>query len=241
MRKMVKGKILGARNTQYPSGVESSNRNMKLQKSKVDVIEERLTKMINSGALISGQWLKQQKLANMLDTSIIPLREALRRLEAFGLVVNAPYRGVRVSEISREEISQIYLAHALLQSEAARLYISKITNREIAEAHKLNDRMRECVRTGNYEKIKQLNQRMHLILCGASHFTFFGKLIRFLWRQFPRDVFLVLPDRAYISVQEHEEILAAFSNREPELASKRIKEHFISVRRSLTTYLYMTS
>jgi DNA-binding GntR family transcriptional regulator len=212
---------------------EMNLNNQKPAESKVDETERELMEMIRSGNLPAGQWLKQQDLANILNTSITPVREALRRLEVSGLVVSVPFQGVRVSEIPPEHIREIYLVHALLQSEAARLYIPKISNREIKEASHLNDQMRDYVSKGDLNALKELNEKMHLLLCGESHFTFLSKMIRFLWMQNPKDKFQVAPDHAAISIKEHDHILEAFSNRQADLAAALVKEHFIRVGRVL--------
>ncbi len=201
--------------------------------SKVDETERELLEMIRSGNLPAGQWLKQQDLATTLNKSITPVREALRRLEVAGLVVSVPYQGMRVSDIPPEQIREIYLVHALLQSEAARLYVPKISHTEITEARRLNDQMRVYVSKGDLNTLKELNEKMHLLLCGESHFTFLGKMIRFLWMQNPKDKFQVAPDHAVISIKEHDNILEAFSNRQADLAAALVKEHFIRVGRDL--------
>ena len=201
--------------------------------SKVDETERELLEMIRSGSLPAGQWLKQQDLANILNTSITPVREALRRLEVSGLVVSVPFQGVRVSEIPPEHIREIYLVHGLLQSEAVRLYVPKISQEEITAAQRLNDQMRVSVSKGELNALKELNEKMHMLLCGESHFTFLTKMIRFLWVQNPKDKFQVAPDYAAISIREHDNILEAFSNRQADLAAALVKEHFIRVGRVL--------
>jgi len=212
---------------------EMNNNSREPAESKVDETEKELLEMIRSGSLPAGQWLKQQDLANILNTSITPVREALRRLEVSGLVVSVPFQGVRVSEIPPEHIREIYLVHGLLQSEAVRLYVPKISQEEITAAQRLNDQMRVSVSKGELNALKELNEKMHMLLCGESHFTFLTKMIRFLWVQNPKDKFQVAPDYAAISIREHDNILEAFSNRQADLAAALVKEHFIRVGRVL--------
>lgn len=205
----------------------------KLSQSKVDSTEQKLLSLISSGELPAGQWLKQQELAMLLETSVTPLREALRRLEADGLVVNIPYQGVKVSEVSPEELRQLYLVQSSLQSEAVRLYVPRITKKEIDEAQKIHSTISKLIEKESYKRISELNQRFHMIICGTSHFLFLGKIIRYLWKQNPRDVFQVMPARAVLSVGEHEAILGAVSDRNAGLAAKLVKSHFLGVSRSL--------
>lgn len=205
----------------------------KQSQSKVDITEQKLLGMIGSGVLPAGQWLKQHELAAVLKTSVTPVREALQRLEAAGVVVNIPYQGVKVSEISAEELRQIYLAHSLLQSEAVRLYVPKITEKEIKAALKHHKKIESLIKKKAYDRISEFNQRMHMVICGATHFSFLGKMIAFLWKQNPRDVFLVMPERAVLSITEHEAILQAITQRKANLAARLVKRHFLEVGRSL--------
>ena len=230
-----RGAYVASESLQEIQKTEMKFKARKSTESKVDETERELMEMIRSGNLPAGQWLKQQDLANILNTSITPVREALRRLEVAGLVVSVPYQGVRVSDIPPEQIKEIYLVHALLQSESARLYVPKISDTEITEARRLNEKMGVCVSKGDLSALKELNEKMHMILCGESHLTFFGKMIRFLWMQNPKDKFQVAPDHAAISIKEHDSILDAFSNRQADLAAALVKEHFISVGCSLIT------
>ncbi|MBN1106139.1 MAG: GntR family transcriptional regulator [Deltaproteobacteria bacterium] len=206
---------------------------LKPSQSKVDITEQKLLSMICSGLLPAGQWLKQHELAATLETSVTPLREALRRLEAAGVVVNVPYQGVKVSEISREKLRQIYLVHSLLQSEAVRLYVSRITEEEMKVAYRHHKKIESLIEKKAYDKISEFNQKMHMIICGAEHFSFLGNMIASLWKQNPKDVFTVMPERAILSAAEHEAILQAIAEKKADLASKLVKRHFLGVGRSL--------
>src|SRR5260370_19142473 len=73
-----------------------------------NVVIDRLRDMIIQGDLRAGEWLRQERLARELGVSHTPIREALKQLEVEGLVEHVPYRGVRVIEVSINDVEDIY-------------------------------------------------------------------------------------------------------------------------------------
>lgn len=84
-------------------------------------VTERLREAITSGLLQPGDRLLQEELADRLGVSRMPIREALRRLEAEGLVVLQPYRGAVVASLSSRELQEIYEIRVALETLALRL------------------------------------------------------------------------------------------------------------------------
>src|SRR5205814_7968135 len=93
------------------------------------VIEEAIV----SGELEPGTVLRQEQLSERFQVSRTPVREALRRLAALGLVSFVPNRGVRVRTISREELHEAFMVRAELESLATEVAAGKITEEELAE------------------------------------------------------------------------------------------------------------
>src|SRR5690625_5113509 len=89
------------------------------------VIYEQLQNAIFNGIFRPGQVLRQEDVANFLGVSRSPLREALSRLEADGIVTSRPHRGYAVVELEREHIEEVFDLRCLLESELARRAIRK--------------------------------------------------------------------------------------------------------------------
>ena len=89
--------------------------------TKADEIGAALERAILFGELPPGTMLRQEQLAEQYGVSRTPLREALRRLDALGLVVFRPNRGVLVRSPSRDELRQSIVARAALEGAAAEL------------------------------------------------------------------------------------------------------------------------
>ena len=106
---------------------------MSLDSTKADDIALVIEEAIVSGELAPGTVLRQEHLSEQFDVSRTPMREALRRLAALGLVSFVPNRGVRVRTISREELHEAFMVRAELEALATEVAATKITPEELAE------------------------------------------------------------------------------------------------------------
>src|SRR4051794_24549172 len=100
---------------------------MSLDTTKADDIALVIEEAIVSGELAPGTVLRQEQLSEQFNVSRTPIREALRRLAALGLVSFVPNRGVRVRTVSREELPEAFLVRAELESLATEVAAEKIT------------------------------------------------------------------------------------------------------------------
>ena len=94
-----------------------------VESTKADEIAYALEEAIVSGEIEPGSILRQESLSEQYDVSRTPIREALRRLAALGLVQFVPNRGVRVRTLSREELREAFLVRAELESLATALAV----------------------------------------------------------------------------------------------------------------------
>lgn len=103
-----------------------------------------------------GYRLLVLEIANSLEISQAPVREAMERLKQEGLLMSKPYRGSVVSDVSREEIEEIYALRELIEGYAIRHSIPKLTEQHIALLHDLYKAMKKSASEDNlYEMIKQ--------------------------------------------------------------------------------------
>ncbi|HKI90880.1 MAG TPA: GntR family transcriptional regulator [Gaiellaceae bacterium] len=106
---------------------------MTLDSTKADDIALVIEEAIVSGELEPGTVLRQEQLSEQFEVSRTPVREALRRLAALGLVSFVPNRGVRVRTISRDELHEAFMVRAELEGLATEVAATKISDEEIAE------------------------------------------------------------------------------------------------------------
>jgi DNA-binding GntR family transcriptional regulator len=129
---------------------------------------EHLREEILSNRLEPGAELNEVALANSLGVSRGPLREALGRLAAEGLVTITPRRGAIVTKLSKQEFMDAYQVRAALESLATRVAVPKLTDEDRAELHRMAEDMRGCVKTDDASAFFEINRRFHDKLVAAS-------------------------------------------------------------------------
>ena len=106
---------------------------MSLDSTKADDIALVIEEAIVSGELEPGTVLRQEQLSEQFEVSRTPIREALRRLAALGLVSFVPNRGVRVRTISRDELHEAFMVRAELEALATEVAAKKMTTEDLVE------------------------------------------------------------------------------------------------------------
>lgn len=125
------------------------------------VIEEKLRNAIIDGSLPSGTAMRQQELATLFGVSRMPVREALRQLEAQSLLRVETHKGAVVAPLITEDAVDAYALRILLESEALRLSIPLLTEQDLATARGYIEQLE--VET-DYTQIGRLNRLFHMSL-----------------------------------------------------------------------------
>lgn len=112
-----------------------------------EFVYRELRAAILNGVFSPGQMLRQEDVASKMGVSRSPLREALPRLEAEGIVVLHPRRGYAVAELKPDEIKEVFELRLLLESEIAFYSVIKRTEADIARVYAIADRMRQITET----------------------------------------------------------------------------------------------
>ena len=134
-----------------------------------DMVHEVIREAIVTGVYQPGDRLPQDSIAESIGVSRIPVRAALRSLEAEGFVVLEPHRGATVRALSRSEIAEIYELRALLETYAVRAVAEKITEEELDEVAGLSQAMDEAedaetwdeARRAFYGRLYDIAERPH--------------------------------------------------------------------------------
>lgn len=168
-----------------------------------------LREAIVSGKLRPGTRLVIKDIALQLGTSGIPVREAVKRLEAEGLIENTPHIGPRIAGVSVNELSNVLPVRAILESFATGLAAENAGPRLISLLEEVVRDMRSAVESRDPYAYGQLNRRFHLIVYEACGNEFLRKLIVDLWDRTERvrSVFSILPYILPESLKSHEEML----------------------------------
>ena len=132
--------------------------------SKQERVYRAVRKRIVDGSLPPGSRLVADALARELDVSPVPVREALRRLEAEGFVDYELNVGARVRTLDEHSWSETLEAIAALDGYVTRLALPHIRPEDLLRAREANERMRQAIREAGPEQLKRANQEVHAAL-----------------------------------------------------------------------------
>lgn len=201
----------------------------------------RIRRWIVEGRLRPGERLVEQRLAEDLDLSRTPVREALRMLQAEGLVAFERNRGARVRELSRAQIADLYELRARLEAMAAELAAARATPSErdaLARADEAFAAAVSAALDGDIDAVREVfhqNDVFHLSLLGAAHHESLTQaLVRVVDHTLVFQAFRHYdPAGLERSVQYHSLITAAVVAGEPERAARLMHEHVLQGRDQL--------
>lgn len=179
------------------------------------------------GKLKPGTRIDQRAMAEELGMSVVPIREALRRLQAEELVHIVPRRGVFVTPISRDELVDIYTIREALEGIATRFATDNLTSVEMAELNRLVEKMEQLTEQQQHDELLVLNREFHLTIYRASQRIFLCDLITDLWGKAARyrAAYVNLPGGSRQALSDHRDILRALQNRDVEAAVKAVQNN----------------
>jgi DNA-binding GntR family transcriptional regulator len=155
------------------------------KKSLRDEVFELLYRRIVSGEYTLGQWLRQEEIANELGVSPTPVREALDQLVAEGLAERIPYRGVRVPQLTAEEIADAYVLRLLLEVAAVRLSAYNISQEQVTLLQAVLLKTKRLLESDDVSAYQHLNRRLHRGIAAASGNRLLIRLYELVINRFP--------------------------------------------------------
>ncbi len=197
--------------------------------SKSDLVTDALRELITGRQLSPGAPLRQRELADQFDVSYTPVREALRRLEAEGLVVRDVHRGATVAHTESDELVENYRILAALEALAGTLAVPKTSDGDIAEIEDLYRQVAAC--GPGDERLAELNRRFHFRIYECARSPMLLLLMRLLWRSFPDGPQAGRPHAE--SVRQHAQLIKALKRRDEEQVAAVIREHVLGSIRDL--------
>jgi DNA-binding GntR family transcriptional regulator len=206
-----------------------------------NVVAERMRKAILDGYYKPGEWLRQERIAQELGVSQMPVREALKELEAEGLIEHVPYRGARVSKFSAEDVWDLYTHRAFLEGRAANFAAKNITPEEIANLKQLQKDMEANLAPESVMAYRSINRNFHEAVVFASRHEYLIRALSQLWVVFPSMMIInfsataaqPIPERDQRDIEEHHRIIDTLEKRKSELAEEYVREHILSAGQQL--------
>lgn len=190
----------------------------------------RLLEDIRSGQLLPGMRLRETELADQLGLSRTPIREAIRLLEADGLVIHLPRQGATVRSLSYAEVVELYEMRAVLEGTAARLAARAASDLELSELVALNDALAAA---GASPSASGLNRHFHMTLLEAARNRYLTRMAQTLQKSLMilGPTMLAEPDRAATAVEEHRSVLDALLARDGARAEAAMRAHIQAAHR----------
>lgn len=175
--------------------------------------------------------LDERSLAEQLQISRTPLRDAIARLEADGLVTVVPRKGVFVQRKSLAEILEMIIAWAALESMAARLAAERASDEEIATLRKIASKYNDELAPTRIAEYSDDNLRFHLHILEISHCGLLKTMAEgiFVHVQAVRLRSMWEGDRVKRSVVDHAEIIEALERRDADEAAEKVREHTLQL------------
>jgi DNA-binding GntR family transcriptional regulator len=189
-------------------------------------VAERLRQQIFARQLEPGSWIDEQKLAAEFGISRTPLREALKVLAVEGLVTMKVRRGAYVTEMSRDDVAQVYHLLGLLEADAAAEVARKADDAQIGELRALHDKLERQAR--NRDAFFATNEAFHLKLLEIAGNRWRTQVVIDLRKvmKLNRHHSLFRQGRLADSLAEHRELMAAIEMRNDKTAGRLMRAHF---------------
>ncbi len=191
-------------------------------------VADKLRDQIIRGEIPEGAQLRQDAIATQFRVSRIPVREALRQLDAEGLISIVPNRGAVVPALSPDDIEELFSIRALLEPEVLKLSIPRLTEQDFSQAEEvLGKYVRELRREEHVSAWGRLNWQFHSILYSQANQPRFMAIIRNVNNSGERytRLQLYLTHGMKRANEEHHQMLELCRRREVAAACKLLRQH----------------
>ncbi len=191
-------------------------------------VAELLRQRIFRRQLEPGSWIDETRLAEEYGISRTPLREALKVLASEGLVTMKMRRGAYVTEVSEQDMAEVYHLLALLESDAAGVVAQTASDAQMQELHTLHAELEGA--TADRDRFFSLNERFHLRLLEIAGNKWRNQMVSDLRKvmKLNRQQSLLKSGRIEESLQEHALVMDALRRRDAAAAAQRMQAHFRS-------------
>lgn len=209
-------------------------------KTRTQLVVETLREKILSGEIKAGQPLRQAALAEELNVSRIPVREALLQLEAEGLVAFEPHKGATATELNVDQVDELFELRAMLEADLLAASIPLISEEKLAEAATILSQLDKALGQENAANTwSELNSAYHNCLYSAANRPQTQDLVNTLNKNADRYIRMHLLWAGGISKagSEHNELLSLSQQRNADQAVAVLKQHILGSRDEIKAFL----
>jgi DNA-binding GntR family transcriptional regulator len=236
------GQSMSARATvRVSSSVANSGARRVRHGARSEHVYRRLRDAIREGQFKSGDRMMEIDIADWLKVSRTPVRDALRRLEAEGMLQHEPPKGLVVARLDRQAVMELYVMRETLEGTAAGLCARHASDMEVLGLMELIDREREL--QGDAEAVARHNRHFHEAIHRGAHNRYLEKSLAAvndsMWLL--GKPLMLLPHRAQQALEEHARIVNAIRRRDPDAAGEAARAHVRAAQRERLKRLFPDS
>jgi DNA-binding GntR family transcriptional regulator len=210
-----------------------------MKKSLRERIYEKVKEDITLGKLAPGEHLVEERLAKGFKASRSPVREALRLLEAEGLIAFERNRGISVAKLSITQVKEIYVVRSLLESHAASIAAERIPEKAITRLKEFQEKQKIAASDVDLQGWLKWNEQFHKNLYDHCDNQVLIQMIDNMRRRVFRYRFITLsmPWAFKSYLEHHDKIIQGCEKKDGELAGKYTKLHMDLIKDELTNQL----
>ncbi|ASD66920.1 MULTISPECIES: GntR family transcriptional regulator [Pseudoalteromonas] len=211
-----------------------------VHKTRTQLVAEAIREKILTGEIKAGEPLRQAALADELNVSRIPVREALLQLEAEGLVNFEAHKGATVTRLSAEQIDEIFDLRALLEAELLCHSIDKLTARDLLEAEAILAELEEAMAAGDTQLATgKLNAEFHSKLYSKAQRPQTRELVDVYSKNSERYVrmHILLAGGIKTAPDEHRQLLELCRDKNTKGACDFLKKHITGAKDDIKALL----
>lgn len=185
---------------------------------------------ILDGSIPPGAALPLQDLARSLGMSMMPIREAIRQLEATGIIEIEPHKGARVRPVSDADLEDTYMARIELEGILVDLAARRFTAEDEKKARAVLDEQQLALRRGNAVAAKEAHQNFHFAIYRAAGSEWLCRSVWPTWHNSERYRSPGMSDPATVELRraEHEAILQACVENDPARGRAALRDHLMT-------------
>lgn len=193
---------------------------------------------IREGRYPPGSRIREAEVAEQLDVSRTPVREAFGRLQADGLLILTPWRGAQVAELDRNQVVELYAMRQALEGTAAALAAQHASKAEIDLLFDLLEQDKAA--DGDPLRLADINRQFHQALYGAGHNRYLLKALNALGDSLAllKSTTYEVSGRAAAAWTQHVSIATAIKKHDPHAAEQAARAHIESAERARIQLLF---
>lgn len=190
-------------------------------------VADRLREQIYQGELAPGDAIDEMALCERFGISRTPLREALKVLSSEGLIELIPRRGSFVRSMDVEELNELFPVMVVLEGLCAREAVENCEAKDLQKLVKMHDKLEKFAKAGDVDAYYEQNFVFHQAIQDLSGNKWLQRVIGDLRKvlRLARHMQLTIPGRLEASLNEHRQIMEAFTKNDPDLADQNMQNH----------------